>query len=389
MRGWSEYVDILKQAEQLIGQTTAPMDEQLRAEMLRQFAMGLSQGYFLIFQTDPDYPEFVPFENSAFMCQPNPDAVYYYTRVDGAGTYRVTGERGNAVVAGFATGCRVFGTSEDMGKGFGNYDVDSLDIAPDGTFEVIFSADRPAGHTGNWLRLDPEADFILLRQFNYHWGRDTDMRVAIERLDPMPPRPRLSPEATDARLEQFMHYARRLTRTALGAMRRPHDGGFINRFHLHNFQDMGNGEDWPQSYFETVFSLEADEAMVIETELPEQVHYWNTQVIDGLWNQVEILYRQSSLNGATAKIDTDGKYRAVLCGTDPGFANWLDTGDHRYGLLIGRWYRASSHPTPECRVMKLADVAAYLGDRSPRITPEQRRADMRERLIGSQLRRKW
>jgi len=39
--------------------------------------------------------------------------------------------------------------------------------------------------------------------------------------------------------------------------------------------------------------------------------------------------------------------------------------------------------------MKLADVSAHLGDRSPRITPDERKAAMRQRLIGSQLRRRW
>lgn len=389
MLKWDEYVDLLKPAQELLEQTTAPMDEQLRAEIYRQFAMGLSQAYFLIFQSDPEYPEFVPFENSVFLCQPNPDGVYYYARVDGAGTYRIVGERGNAVVAGFATGNKIFGLADEWGKGFHNYDVDDLAINADGTFEVIFSQQRPEGWTGNWLHLHPEADFILLRQFNYHWGRDVDMRLAIERLGERTPRPRMSPARTDSLLQDFMKYARRLTYTALAQMRRPHEQGFINKFHLHKFLEMGNGAEWPQSYYESVFQIERDEALVLETDIPEKVGYWNTQVIDGLWNQVDMLYRHSSLNGATAKIDSDGKYRAVLCATDPGFANWLDTGDHTYGMMIGRWYRASSDPTPSLTRLKLSEVASYLDDKSPRITPEERAAVMRERLIGSQLRRKW
>ena len=36
-----------------------------------------------------------------------------------------------------------------------------------------------------------------------------------------------------------------------------------------------------------------------------------------------------------------------------------------------------------------AAKTAHLGDRSPKITPEERKAALRERLIGSQLRRKW
>ena len=390
MLEWNEYVDLLKPAAQLLDQTTAPVDEQLRAEMCRQFAMAMSQSYFLIFMADAEFPEFMPFENSVFMCQPNPDGVYYVARIDGAGTYKVVGERGNAVVAGFATGNKMFGLADEWGKGFHNYDVDNLDINPDGTFEVIFSQEKPKSWDGNWLYLHPQADFILLRQFNYHWGREVDMRIAIERLDQRSlTRPRMSADTTDKLLQQFMKYARRLTHTAVAQVKRPHDQGWINKCHLNHFEDMGNGKDWPQSYYEAVFEIGLDEALVLETDVPDECLYWNTQVIDGLWNQVDIPYRQSSLNGGTAKLSDDGKYRAVLSAKDPGYHNWLDTGDHTYGMIIGRWYRASSAPVPALTRMKLSQVEGYLGDKTPRITPKERKAQMRERLIGSQLRRKW
>lgn len=390
MRDWNAYVDLLRDAGALIETATAPINDQLRAELYRQLAMNLAQGYLLYFQTSAEYPEFMPFENSAFLAQPNPDAVYYYCRVDGSGTYRVIGERGNSAVAGFAVGNRMIGMEGSPGKGLGNYDIDQLQIEPDGRFEVTFSTDRPDGHQGNWLYLHPEVDFILVRQFSYDWGRDTDMRLAIERLDDMPPKPRLSPARTDALLsELFGTYARGLSQIAIGAVRRPHEQGLINKVALHDFNDLGNSEDWPQAYWEMIFEIGDDEALIIETDLPEQRHYWNVQVIDGLWNQTDILFRQTSLNGRTAAIDSDGRFRAILSKQDPGFENWLDTADHGYGMLIGRWYRCSSHPIPQVKRMKLADIAGYLGDRSFRITPEERKVVLRERLIGAQLRRRW
>jgi hypothetical protein len=60
MPGWDANVELLKGGDALLKETVAPVDDQLRAELYRQFAMNLSQGYFLLFQTDPDYPEFVP-----------------------------------------------------------------------------------------------------------------------------------------------------------------------------------------------------------------------------------------------------------------------------------------------------------------------------------------
>lgn len=391
MKSWADYVELLKPAGDLLAEAASPVDEQLQADLYRQFSMNLSQAYFLLMMTDPRYPEFVPYLNSGFLLQPNPDSIYYVASVDGTGIYRVTGERGNAPVVGFATGDKMFGTNGlKMGKGYGNYDVDDLTLDAEGRFSVIFSDKRPEGYEGDWLHLHPECDFIMLRQFSYDWGNEQDVRLAIERLDkPAQPKARFTPAEVDAKLTKVFNYMRDVSHVGMVQMKRPRDSGFINKMHIHTFQDMGNGEDWPQAYFEMVFDIGPDEALIIESELPETRTYWNVQVIDGLWNQVDIPYRQSSLNGHTAKVDSDGRFRAVLAHQDPGFCNWLDTGGSTYGMLIGRWYRCSSTPTPQITKVKFGDVAAALAATSPEITAEQREIEMRARLVGSQMRRKW
>jgi len=391
VKDWAYYVDLLKGAEALAERTAHPDRERLKAELWRQFAMNLSQGYFLLFQSTPHHPEFAPFENSVFLAQPNPDAVYYYAPVDGRGTYRVTGERGNAPVAGFALGNRIIGMDPAPGKGLGNFDLDDLDMDDEGHFEVIFSTDRPAGHRGNWLPLPAETDFILVRQFSYDWGNERDLRVAIERLDaPTQIRPAMSEAETDARLSHLMGgYVRNLSGIAVGAVNRCAERGFVNRFNLNTFQELGNGRDWPQAYFETVFDIGADEALIIESELPAERPYWNIQVIDALWNQVDYVYRQSSLNGLQAKVDADGLFRAVLAHRDPGVANWLDTGGNTYGMMIGRWYRCSSLPLPTIRKVRFAELDQHLTPASPRASTAERAKALQQRRIGSQLRRKW
>lgn len=390
MKSWSDYADLLKPAEELLARTAFPGSEAMKAQLWRQFAMNLSQGYFLLFQSTPDHPEFAPFENSVFLAQPNPDAVYYYAPVDGRGVYRVTGERGDAPVAGFALGNRIIGMDPMPGKGLGNHDFDDLEIGPDGRFEVIFSNERPADHDGNWIRLPEEADFILVRQFSYDWGNERDVRLAIERVDAPPVRPALTAGEIDAKLEHlFGGYVRNLSQISIGAVARCAERGFVNSFNVTSFAELGNGRDWPQAYFETVFDIGEDEALIIESELPEERPYWNIQVIDALWNQIDYVYRQSSLNGLQAKVDADGKFRAVLSHTDPGIANWLDTGGHRYGMLIGRWYRCSGHPTPLVTRVKFADLPTRLSEHAVRIDEADRREALRRRRIGSQLRRKW
>lgn len=390
MKLWNDYVDLLRPAGELIAKTWAPDSPQVQADLCRQLAMNLSQGYFLYCQATPEHPDFAPFENSVFLLQPNPDAVYHYAPVAGDGVYRVVGHRGTVPVAGFATGKVMIGMGLPPGPGYDNYDLDDLTLGKDGAFEVIFSAERPAGHVGDWRRLHPEARFLMLRQFSYDWGREQDARVAIERLDTPPLKPRHTPEDIDRQLRAlFGTYVGCLTQTALGAIGRVQTGGWLNNFHMHDFQDLGNSASWPQAYFECVYEIAPGEALILETELPEKHHYWNIQVVDALWNQVELVHRQSSLNGHQAELDPDGRFRAVLSLEDPGVPNWLDAGGHARGMLIGRWYRCSSHPTPSLRKVEFAELRRHLPASTPTLTPQERMARLRQRRIGAQLRRRW
>ena len=284
----------------------------------------------------------------------------------------------------------MIGMGDPPGPGFDNYDLDELELAPDGTFEVIFSGARPTGHEGNWLYLHPEARFILFRQFAYDWGRERDARLAIERLDVPPLKPPLSPQAIDRGLrELFGGYVERLSRLCIRAVRRTAEAGLVNRFALEDFADLGNSRSWPQRYWSAVYDFAADEALILETELPKSHHYWNVQVIDELWNQVELLYRQSSLNGSQARLDSDGRFRAVVAASDPGVPNWLDTGGNLYGMLIGRWYRCDSHPLPTLTRVKLAQVKAHLPAETPHVCAAERAAALCGRRLGAQLRRRW
>lgn len=386
---WQEYLDLAKNAAELEQLLWDPADEEMRAALYRQFAMNLSQGYFLYFQADPAYPDWSPFENSVFLAQPNPDAVYHYSAIDGDGIYRITGQRGTVPVMGFATAKNCLGMAEPPGPGFNNYDADELQLNADGTFEVIFSSERPTGYEGDWLYLHPETQFIVARQFSYDWGHEIDARLAIERLDVLSLKPPMDAATVDQRLRAlFGQYVRGLSRICVGYMQniRGREG---EQMKLQTFTELGNGDDWPQAYYDGIYELEPDEAMILETDMPDQHVYWNVQVIDALWNQVELVHRQSSLNGHQARLDDDGKFRAVLSPQDPGVPNWLDTGGALKGMLIGRWYRCSAHPTPSLTKVKLSELRQHLPSTTPTVTPSDRVEILRHRRIGAQLRRRW
>jgi len=144
-----------------------------------------------------------------------------------------------------------------------------------------------------------------------------------------------------------------------------------------------------QVYWPACFQFDADEALIIETELPAHRPYWNIQLNDPHFNALEYVYRLSSLNGHTASIGSDGRFRAVIALTDPGLPNWLDPAGYTEGGIYGRWFDCDTAPVPTIRRVKLADLRAHLPGDTPAITPEQRAEELRIRVRACQRRRRW
>jgi hypothetical protein len=383
---WSDYVELLKPAGDLVGLTFDPASEQLRAELYRQFLMNLSLGYFLYFQSDADHPDWAPFLNSVYLLQPNPDDTYQLAPVRGDGVYRVVGNRGTVRLLTFSTGANMMGMAEAPGRNFGYYDADELALGPDGELDVIFSAERPAGHTGNWLHLHPDAEFIMVRNRCYDWGTEREASLAIERVGAPLLKPRLSTAEIDRRMREVLAgFTQRLSRKWLDYQNAVLQRGMVNRVELADF----GGAVPAQAYWQGIFRLAPDEALILETELPARHSYWNVQLNDELWNAVEFIYRQSSLNGHQAALDSDGRFRAVISLEDPGVPNWLDPVGTLQGMIIGRWYQADRLPIPTLKTVPFAELRRHLPPDTPVVTAAQRAQQLRTRRIGAQLRRRW
>ena len=104
------------------------------------------------------------------------------------------------------------------------------------------------------------------------------------------------------------------------------------------------------------WELADDEALIIEVRPPDAL-YWSVSLGNHWWETIDYANHQSSLNGHQALLDADGVFRAVVAGTDPGVANWLDTAGHHQGAMIFRWVRAADAPVPSTRLVALADLA--------------------------------
>lgn len=161
----------------------------------------------------------------------------------------------------------------------------------------------------------------------------------------------------------------------------------VNRLEVYDYSGIGGFAG--QIYLEGIYELEADEALILETDILEKSFYWSFLVTDDQFSTVDYLNRQSSLNPKQIRADSDGTFRAVISAQDPGVPNWLDNGGYRSGMIQGRWNQCSSAPVPTLTKVKLVDVRNYLPQDTPTITPAERDAVLRERRTGAQLRRRW
>lgn len=387
LKPWAEYLALMAPAEELLPLAQEPHDDQRRAELYRQFAMNYALGYFLYCGADAEHPDWLPFLNSVFLLQPNPDDAYLLAPLRGDRSYRIIGDRGTVHLLTLDIGSMLMGESETLSGAAGGLqiDLDAIERDPWERFELLLGPRRPEGFTGNWFQLPPNARTAVLRMRSYDWSHERDARVAIECLDPSGPKPRPTPAEVDRQLTAIGTYTSRLSKLWLLHLKALRERKCVNDFEFHAF----GGGLAKQAYWQALFELAPGEALILETALPERHRYWNVQLNDPIFNTLEYVQRQSSLNGCQARIDSDGRFRAVLSLDDPGVPNWLDTCGHTGGTVIGRWYECSDTPMPTLQRVPLAELRAHLPADTPQWTAAQRQEQLSARRMGAQLRRRW
>ena len=378
----------LEDAVAELANTWRPDDPAYKADVYRQIMMQFSYGYFAFFHADAEHPDFVPLWNPVYTLQPNPDDIYLYCPIRDDLTYRLSGNRGTVKMLLINTQGGLPGLPGEIdhtGARYADIDDGDLDIDHAGNFELLISAERPAGHTGNWLAIRPGASVLMIRYRSYDWENEVDPVLAIECLSPVGPKKRLSPDEIVERVRlmagmpvaaQRLFYAMQnqvKAEVGVNVFQPTRLGGALSR----------------QIYIPAVYEFEADEALIIETELPKVRRYWNFQLNDPYFNAVEYVYRLSSTNGHFAHVGSDGRFRAVLSLTDQGVPNWLDTAGYQQGTIYGRWYDCDSHPLPTIKRVKLAELREHLPADTPVVRPEQRAEELRRRVRACQKRRRW
>ena len=86
--------------------------------------------------------------------------------------------------------------------------------------------------------------------------------------------------------------------------------------------------------------------------IPAKCDYRSLILTNELYETTDWVNNHSSLNGAQAAPDPDGKLRIVVSPRDPGVRNWLDTAGYPTGVIQGRWTGCDSQPIPTTKKVK-------------------------------------
>ena len=274
----------------------------------------------------------------------------------------------------------------------GNVEIGrDITVNDDGTFEFILSAERPADYHGDWMKLEPGSTHIWIRQMAYDWENERDAKFAIERLDVPARRPRESATQMTDRMKRMAVVVDSWTNQMLRWEQyvKKANGKAIPTNGIRVLDLTQSGAIGTQHYAQGKFDLAEDEALIIDVEIPEQCRYWMFHLGDEFFSSLDWLHNPVTINGHYARIDSDGRFRAIVSAKDPGVANWLDTSGYQRGIIVGRWKECSSFPTPDIKKVKLDEVMKHLPEETVMLSPEQRDAEIRRKRTAAQLRRRW
>jgi hypothetical protein len=294
----------------------------------------------------------------------NPDAIYYWTRIDGTRSYRVRGAIDGAVYTSFTVhGADAAGGP--MERVISDVSDRQFTTAADGTYELIVSPDP---HPGNWIKSEPDATSIITRHyFERAVSVQADplafIRLRIDALEPAGVPPPWTDASVAARLEAVARYVRASTLGMPAPGEQP-PIPFVSRvpnvlprptgFRATGMATVGAVDI---HYAMAPFLLQPDEALVMEGRLPAcrfaNVMLWNMHM-----QTLEYRFRRSSLNRAQLHWEPDGSFRIVIAQRDPGVPNWLDPEGRVLGTIFWRILLPESEPEDiRCTVMPVGQVA--------------------------------
>lgn len=279
----------------------------------------------------------------------NSDAFYQLAPVDPNRTYRVTGNRGDAVYLSMT----VYGGPDDgrySDRIIATINDRELKFDDEGNFEFIISANP---QSVAWLKLEPDAVFVLTRDYLTSPQSDRRPQWNIEALDPVGRR-HDSRADLSRRLRAARTWVHQQSSFVPTRVEPPNE---INEPFPVPSQTIG----WAAgdaAYAMGSYRLDPHQALVVDGRSPQCV-FWNLCLWNPFLHTYDYTRERVTINGAQVTYESDGSWRIVISDQDPGHPNWVSTAGRSSGLVWLRWFLPEQTPQPlRCRVVDIAELAS-------------------------------
>ena len=415
------------------------------AEGYRYLAGYLHHGIERAFHEDPNFPAFrnaLSIFNKATI--DNADAIYFYAPIDGRKHYRITATvedsrhwRGQPRLQGKAVAPQyvIFETSDggiagDTGEltelipgtrtGFGTLDSSSIELGPNGEFELILGPDKPSDYNGHFICTEkpPRKDlpngenrcatYISGRQLFHDWEFEEPIALTITPLGDVDQYPApLTADRVASQLHrmgsiihgqmQFWLQFYDVVLNCNGTHENINNSPYfmpVNAYNTPNAASTDTGGGMSTNiYAGGLFDLAEDEALYIEAQYSGEPVYTSFH-LGNLWGESpDYANHQSSLNGYQMYMGKDQVQRWVVAHHDPGVQNWLDTTGLPKGYLSHRWAYSKlpdkdQWPKITAKKIPFDQIASHFPIDQPILTETQRRdiIKIRQRHVQKRFR---
>jgi hypothetical protein len=371
----------------------------------------------------------------------NPDNSYLIAPIDGNFDYRVTGRipyyRGDTAKSlqdiPQAPGLVLFQTITELigdtgsieelvqcrNQTFADLNSHNLLIEPDGTFEILLAAERPADYEGNWLATrgkppcedrdgnisyeEKVAGNFVIREIFIDWEAEHPLDLDIVRLD----REGLAPPVTSyEQLSQhlsaigeklpkqinFWNWVMQIGLEAYGD--RNFDGERrlpVNAINTPAPPFLAGGTAGSnQLYASGMYELAEEEALILWLEIPALPDYLGFQLSDSWMQSLDQANYVTSRNQSQMAFDGEGNSYLVIAHRDPGVQNWIDTTGLKSAQMTFRFWYADEppgehHPRIRAEKVRFAELQSTLPGGNE-IDAGQRRAEIAVRQKHIRLR---
>ncbi|MEH6581816.1 MAG: hypothetical protein V7754_07760 [Halioglobus sp.] len=431
--GWQGLMTGLEEAQfSLTDPKDFPPDASGRnlAEGYRYLLGHIGRMIDLEMRMDPKFPEF---HRSMDMLRKwtaeNPDTLYLKAPLDATAYYRVTGtatdtrewrDSSRGLKSPKAPRMVTFQTITDVPGATGELAemaqcksqtlafLNSFNLVLQGDrFEILIGPKRPEGYDGNFLPSVAEitcastgetgeqaAHWLAVREMFSDWEYEKALDLDIVRLDTIgESKPPIEASFVADKLAKIgeelpnqirfwnllMKYPLEMHDDANGDGRRNLPLNGINPPALPF--TAGGVAGSRQYYASGLYELAPDEALVVKVTAPVEPHYVSMQ-LGTLWFEGPDQQNYvSSLSGHQLPVASDGSRYFVIAMTDPGVQGWVATTGYDYGQHAMRFiFREDppedKMPTAEAFLVKFDQLDGVLPADTPRITVEQRRAEI-------------